>query len=189
MKQILVLFIICLQTVLIGAVKLDDSDNYVDSTVYTYPDKLNSEIPLQAEIKKVKVRELDKKDRLTIDRNLDLFMQNSLNTLNDNMNTVLQDDFLNFNYVQMGKPNYVKGREGAIKRMPALDQAQTETCSTFSSTAAMDILFGDGRDIYSNYMSLCLGHALALKMLAPGQGLLAIMNAINNYTYPNSMGG
>ena len=34
-------------------------------------------------------------------------------------------------------PVYVRGREQAIKRMPVLDQGQSDTCATFSSTAAM----------------------------------------------------
>jgi hypothetical protein len=91
--------------------------------------------------------------------------------------------------VDLGKITYSAGYAAAILAMPVLNQAQTETCATFSTTAAVDITSENGSDYYSIYDSLKLGYALS-------QGDInlnaQIENAISNAgqtAFPNPWNG
>ena len=58
-------------------------------------------------------------------------------------------------------PVYAKGRKKAILNMPVLSQGDTDTCATFASTAAVDMVEAAGSDKYSVYRSLMLGKAIS----------------------------
>ena len=165
----------------------NDSDNYVNYNVYIHADSSNGE-PFLSKIKNVKGKELDLYERNAIQKNMSLYFSKekdmSYTTMYDMPD--LKNDRIS---MTLNKPVYMKGKEQITKNMPVLDQAETDTCVTFSSTAAIDILSGQGKDVYSIYMTLRLGHALSLNFLPLTYSILANLKAIGFNEYYNPWDG
>ena len=167
MKKFVVTVLVCVQAFsLFAAVELNDKDRSIDSVVYVKPDVVGS--PLQAEAKKVKIKELDAANQGTISRNIDSLIAESHDTDEEkHAKKTRKRVGSDFKSHEMRLKDFVfaKGLDAFIEKMPVLDQGNTDTCATFSSTAALDIIAANGTDAYSNYFTLKLGHAIAKKQI------------------------
>jgi len=188
MKKLLILTLVCFQTALIGAVKLNDADRVIDSVVHVYPNQATADIPVQAELKNIKVRELDQHNRISISKNIDQFIDEAPESKMATVSKRLDKTFIS-KPMLLREPLYAKGRKEAIRLMPALDQAQTNACVTFSSTAALDILAANGKDLYSCYMSLRLGHAISLNTILASTTLKKILRFAQIDSFDNPWNG
>ncbi|HBM14816.1 MAG TPA: hypothetical protein DD381_00470 [Lentisphaeria bacterium] len=171
-----------------------DDDSTITTKVYVYPEQSDLNAPVQQKEKVIKIHELTQKEIFNLAQNLDEFCSEQ-GTDEDMSYLIMSDPFIVNADNAIGSistknffahaPAYVKDRENAIKKMPVLDQGESETCATFSSTAAIDILAGNGSDKYSIYKSLCLGHAIALKMIPAGYELNKILKIAKTNDLPN----
>lgn len=180
-------------SILLSAFILNAQDN-IDSKCYvsTYqePNGDNSDSlksSNQPAIKKIKLRKITNDESFHLNNNIDRFIFES--EISDNSYSTMGDysdvSPTNIHIIELGKPVFIKSKEQVIKKMPVLDQGNSNTCAYFSSTAAFDILFGNGTDKYSNYMSLCLGEALSKNIIPIPKDISQILKTANTKSLPS----
>lgn len=90
----------------------------------------------------------------------------------------------------LGSVAYASGLQQAINSMPVLDQGQTGTCATFSTTEALDILCGNSTDYYNILDNLYIGAYLSgLNTSYLSQDVQNQMNILGLTNFPNPWNG
>ncbi len=90
----------------------------------------------------------------------------------------------------LGSITYASGLQQAINNMPVLDQGQTGTCATFSTTEALDILCGNSTDYYNILDNLYIGAYLSsLNTSYLSQEVQNQMNILGLTNFPNPWNG